>query len=129
MRLNRLAIPAFALVLGATGLGTAKAATPAPSAGQPVSAQEHGDWDMAPGDLPEVQRQGFRDGIDGARKDYDNHRHFNVNNRDEFRHPSVPRPEREAYREGFRRGYEVGSHHMMGDRDHDHDHDRDHDHN
>ena len=35
----------------------------------------------------EIQRQGFRDGIEGARKDSDNHRRPNVNNRDEYRHP------------------------------------------
>ncbi len=124
MSLNRFAVPAFALFLGATGLGTAKASASAQPVGQPVAAMGQDHWDMAPSDLPEAQHQGFRDGIEGARKDFDNHRRFNVNNRDEFRHPSVPRQEREAYREGFRRGYEVGTQHLMGghDRDHDHDH-------
>lgn len=127
MTLNRLAIPALALFLCAAGMGTATAATSAsasPSASPlPGLAQDHGGWDIAPSDLPEAQHQGFRDGIEGARKDLDNHRRFNVNNRDEFRHPNVPREEREAYREGFRRGYEVGVSHLVGDRDHDRDHD------
>ena len=126
MTLNRLTIPALALVLGATGLVVTKAASATPAIGESAAMQDHGGWDMAPSDLPEAQHQGFRDGIEGARKDFDNHRRFNVNNRDEFRHPGVPREEREAYREGFRRGYEVGTHHLMAD--HDRDHDRDHDH-
>lgn len=135
MTLNRLAIPALAIFLGATGLGATNLAASAPALGQPAAIQDHDDhdrdhggWDMVPSDLPEVQHQGFRDGIEGARKDFDNHRRFSVNNRDEFRHPHVPREEREAYREGFRRGYEVGTHHLMGDHDRDHDHDHDHDH-
>jgi hypothetical protein len=41
-----------------------------------------------------------------------------VNNRDEYRHPHVPRDQRDAYREGFRRGYEAGVSHLMADHDH-----------
>lgn len=129
MTLNRLVTPAFVLFLGVAGLGALKLSA-LPTA-QPSSAfaQDRGGWDMPPQDLHETQRQGFHDGIEGARKDFDNHRRPNVNNRDEFRHPSVPRVEREAYREGFRRGYQVGVSHLMGDHDRDHgmDHDRDHD--
>ena len=137
MTLNRLVVPAFALLLCVAGLGLTKASASTPAAAlvqpllaQPVSslAQQRGGWDMPPADLPEVQHQGFRDGIEGARKDFDNHRRFNVNNRDEFRHPHLPREEREAYREGFRRGYDIGVHHLMSDHDRDHDRDHDHDH-
>jgi len=74
-----------------------------------------GGWDAPPQDFQdEVRRNGFQDGIEGARKDYENHRAPNVNNRDEFRHPHVPRGARHDYREGFRRGYDVGVQHMMG---------------
>lgn len=117
MTLNRLAIPAFALLLGATSPGLVKATPSAPGQPPPAFAQDHGGWDMPPQDLPETQRQGFRDGIEGARRDFDNHRRFDVNNRDEFRHPHVPREEREAYREGFRHGYEVAASHLVGDHD------------
>jgi hypothetical protein len=55
----------------------------------------------------EFQRRGFQDGTVGADRDFQNHRRPNVNNRDEFRNPNfIPRWAREAYREGFRRGYE-----------------------
>lgn len=128
MAFNRLVAPAFVLCLGVAGLGTAKASAALPL-GQPLSsyAQDRGGWDVPPQELQEIQRQGFHDGIEGARKDFDNHRRPDVNNRDEYRHPHVPRDQRDAYRDGFRRGYEVGVSHLKGD--HDHDHDRDHDRN
>jgi len=89
-------------------------------------AQERG-WDVPPGELDEVSRRGFHDGVEGARKDYGNHRPPNVHNREEFRHPSVPHRDREAYRHGFERGYQAGVEHLehWQDRDRDHDHDRD----
>jgi hypothetical protein len=65
--------------------------------------------------LNEIQRRGFHDGIEGARKDAGNHRRPDVNNRDEYRHPHLPPEEREAYREGFRRGYERAMSHLMGE--------------
>jgi hypothetical protein len=58
------------------------------------------------------KRQGYHDGIEGARKDYDNHRRPDVNNRDEYRHPHVPASARDDYREGFRRGYEAAMAHL-----------------
>jgi ribosome modulation factor len=65
-------------------------------------------WDAPPPELGEVERKGFHDGIEGAHKDAGNHRAFNVNNRDEFRHPHVPDRDKEAYRHGFERGYQAG---------------------
>jgi hypothetical protein len=70
------------------------------------------NWESPPAELDEVSRHGFHDGIEGARKDYDNHRRPDVNNRDEFRHPHVPERDREAYRRGFERGYQVGVDHL-----------------
>lgn len=71
-------------------------------------------WDAAPNEFDEIHRQGFRDGIEGARKDFDNHRRPDVENREEYRHPHLPPEEREAYRDGFRRGYQAGVDHLMG---------------
>jgi hypothetical protein len=73
-----------------------------------------GGWDAPPPEFREIQRQGFHDGVEGARKDFDNHRPPNVNNRDEFRHPHVSASAREDYREGFRRGYDVAWQHLAG---------------
>jgi hypothetical protein len=64
--------------------------------------------------LQDIQRQGFRDGIIGAQKDFDNHRRPDPDNRDEYRNPRLPREQREAYRDGFRRGYERGIAHLTG---------------
>ena len=76
-----------------------------------------GGWDAPPQEFQDVQRRGFHDGIEGARKDFGNHRRPNVNNRDEYRHPDLPRGLRRAYKEGFRRGYDVGVQHIYGQYD------------
>jgi ribosome modulation factor len=72
-------------------------------------------WDAAPGEFNEIQRRGFRDGIEGAHRDYDNNRRPDPNNRDEYRQPSVPYEMVGQYREAFRRGYEVAMAHLRGD--------------
>ena len=71
-------------------------------------------WDAVPDEFDALRRQGFHDGIEGARKDYENHRRPDVDNREEYRHPRLPVELRESYREGFRRGYRVGIDHLMG---------------
>jgi hypothetical protein len=82
----------------------------------PRYAQEPG-WDQAPREFRAAQQRGFRDGIEGARKDFENHRPPNVNNRDEYRNPKfIAAPDRRDYRMGFRRGYEVAVQHMYGAR-------------
>jgi hypothetical protein len=102
-----LAIPAIAFALATSGIVNAQPlAAPAPS------YQDHG-WDTPPQEFREVQRQGYHDGIEGARKDYDNHRRPDVNNRDEYRHPHVAPSVQGDYRDGFRRGYETAMDHMM----------------
>ena len=109
-----------ALMMASTGIVSAQYA--APRGGYDGG---QGGWDAPPPEIAnDAQRRGFHDGIEGARKDYENHRQPNVNNRDEYRHPSVGRELRHDYREGFRRGYDVGVSHMMNGRDHDHDGDR-----
>lgn len=89
---------------------------PPPGAyGQGPGGQGPGGWEGPPPEFrDEIHQRGFRDGIEGARKDFGNHRPPNVNNRDEFRHPPVPRGARHDYRDGFRRGYQVGVQHIYG---------------
>lgn len=116
MHLNRFLIPTLVVSLGTCfSAARAHAASPRPFTGAP--AQDYGrdrGWDAPPQELNALQRQGFHDGIEGARKDYDNHRRPDVNNRDEYRHPNLPPEEREAYRDGFRRGYDRAMSHLMG---------------
>jgi hypothetical protein len=110
IRLTRLAVSALAAALATSGYVSA----------QPYAAPAYGQdrdhdraWDNPPQEFRDIQRQGFHDGIEGARKDYDNHRRPDVNNRDEYRHPHVPGSARADYREGFRRGYETAMDHLM----------------
>jgi hypothetical protein len=85
--------------------------------GPPPGYGEHGNAWNSPSEFNDAQRHGYQDGMEGARKDYENHRQPNVNNRDEYRHPNVSKGLRRDYREGFQRGYDDGVRHMMGDHD------------
>ena len=115
MTLNRMAVPALSLFLGATGFCMAQASGQSQETPRLTAyAQDRGNWDAPPQELQEIQRKGFQDGIEGARKDFGNHRQPDVNNRDEYRDPRLPREQREAYRDGFRRGYERGVSHLTG---------------
>ena len=81
----------------------------------PPQAYGQEGWEQAPREFRAAQQRGFRDGIEGARKDFDNHRPPNVNNRDEYRNPHfIAPPDRRDYRMGFRRGYEVAVQHIYG---------------
>lgn len=74
--------------------------------------RDHDERDAAPEEFREIQRRGFHDGFEGARRDYENHRRPTPENRDEFRHPGVPGYLRDEYRDAFRHGYEEGVHHI-----------------
>ncbi len=90
-----------------SGIAVAQYGPPPPPQGD--------DWNNAPRQFVEAQQRGYRDGVQGARKDYDNHRRPDVNNRDEYRHPNFMRPpDREDYRKGFREGYRVAVQHIYG---------------
>ncbi|MGA2808448.1 MAG: hypothetical protein ABSE87_09950 [Terracidiphilus sp.] len=115
MKIKWFALSVLSLSLGAAYFATGTAhgtPLPSPAAGY---GQDRGGWDAPPAEFREAQRQGFHDGIEGARKDFDNHRRPDVNNRDEYRHPRVARDLREDYREGFRQGYDRAMHHLMGE--------------
>ena len=118
---RRLATYGLAAIL-AVG-GTAARAQYGPPQGPPGDYHDHdrdhdrddrAGWDAPPSEFQEAARQGFQDGIVGAQKDFENHRRFNVNNRDEYRHPNVSGGLRNDYRKGFRRGYDAGVSHYMG---------------
>ena len=91
-------------------MAASAAVASAPYYGQPrplAPAAGYGQdgWDQAPQEFRDAMRRGFHDGVEGARRDFENHRPPNPNNRDEFRNPRfIPSPDRHDYREGFRRG-------------------------
>ena len=102
------------LTIAALAAVTVSGIPPAHAQPQPAPIGYGQAWSVPPGQLRGVERQGFLDGIEGARKDAQNHRRFDVENRDEYRHPNFRGPDRAAYRRGFRRGYAVGVRHLMG---------------
>jgi len=107
------AFSVLALSLGATGSYTAKAWATPPTPATPTLVQDRDDhWDAPPEEFRDVQRQGFHDGIDAARKDFDHHRESDVDHHDSYRHPHVDRSMREDYRDGFRRRYDKAMHHL-----------------
>ncbi len=115
MMRNQLGISALAIALSTSGFAMAQPFAAASPAFQ-YQDRDHDrdrDWNLPPQEFRDIQRQGYHDGIEGARKDCDNHRRPDVNNRDEYRHPHVPESARADYREGFRRGYESAWDHMM----------------
>jgi hypothetical protein len=74
-------------------------------------------WEAPPAQFIAAQQRGYRDGVEGARKDFDNHRPPNVENRDEYRNPKfIKPPDRHDYRVGFRAGYRVAVQHIYGSR-------------
>lgn len=73
----------------------------------------HEAWETPPSEYHEIGQRGYHDGVEGARKDFQNHRKPNVNNRDEYKHPPVSGADRDEYRASFRRGYDAGVEHLM----------------
>lgn len=110
MKFKSGAIAVLALATTVCGSNVILAQGPAPR-----EYHAEGGWDVPPSEYQEVGRQGYHDGIEGARKDYENHRRPDVNNRDEYRHPHVSGRDRDAYRDGFRAGYDRAVDHLMHD--------------
>lgn len=113
MTIKWLALPTLAMAVCLVGYSPSRAYAASPQEPGYEHHDDQGRWDQAPGEYRDVQRRGFHDGIEAARRDFDHHRHADADDHDQFRHPHVDPAAREDYREGFRRGYEVGMHHMM----------------
>jgi hypothetical protein len=108
-----LLIPALTLMVAAVIPGPS-AAFAEPVLVQPLGFGQEGGWEVPPGEFNEIQRRGFHDGVEGAKRDFGNHRNPDVNNREEYRDPHVEGELREAYRDAFRRGYQVAASHLWG---------------
>ena len=113
MKTRGLTIAAMAFFMASTtGVMVAQYYGPPPPPQR--YAQEPG-WDHVPPEFREAQQRGFHDGIEGAKRDFKNHRQPSVMNRDEYRDPHfISPPDREDYRMGFRRGYDVAVRHIYG---------------
>jgi hypothetical protein len=113
------AVSALAVSLCATCGGMGARAYAAPANPAPAAFQE-GRWDEAPSEYREAQRQGFHDGVEAARHDFQTRSHKDADDHERYRHPRVERELRDDYRNGFREGYSRAMHHMKEER-----HDRD----
>jgi ribosome modulation factor len=114
---NQIAAGLLAMAMMTAGAAVAQYGPPQgpPPPPQGYGQDQGGGWEAPPPEFAAAQQRGYHDGIEGARKDFENHRPPNVNNRDEFRNPHfIPGPDRRDYRMGFRRGYQVGVQHMYG---------------
>lgn len=115
MNLSRIATPAWIICLALPAL---PAFSPAEPPAAPAIAQYRDQGGYArPGF--QARRRGYEDGMEGAIKDFGNRRRPDPGNRDEFRHPPVPGQLRDAYRDGFSRGYQQAMSELMsgGSRD------------
>ncbi len=124
MNMKWFSIAALAVSLAApAGMITAKAhAAPVPA--QSGYSQDR-PWDQPPDDYRDVQRQGFHDGIEAARNDWERHSHKDADDHERFRHPPVDREFASDYRESFKHGYSEAMHHMRDERHDSDDRDRD----
>lgn len=106
------------VLLGSTGAGAAmqNGGPPPQGYGQGNGygpAQGPGGWDAPPGAYSDVQRQGFHDGIDAARRDFHDGRPPNFAQHQEFRQPHLPPPARHDYRNSYRQGYQLAMQHIQ----------------
>jgi len=116
-------ISALALCMAAPATVKAVAQTPPPQYQDQYQDRDRA-WDRAPDGYQDPQRQGFREGVEAARRDYMNHRHADADDHQVYKHPPVDERDRGVFREGFKEGYHRAMDHMKHERDHDRDDDR-----
>jgi hypothetical protein len=116
MILKRFVVPALALMPIALIYTAAGPGIEPASASMLLEPLAYGQepWEAPPGEFNDIQRRGFHDGIEGARRDYGNHRRPDVDNREEYRNSDLPPDLREPYRAAFRRGYQMAASHLWG---------------
>ena len=123
------AVSVLAMGLGAASGGLVASAHASALPAQPqYQDQGRGRWDEPPSEYRDAQRQGFHDGMEAARRDFDHHSRKDADDHNEYRHPRVERDLVGDYRSAFREGYSRAMQHMRNDEHHDHDrddHDRD----
>jgi hypothetical protein len=122
MKMKWFSIAALAISIAApAGMITARAnAMASPAA---AAAYQERPWDQAPDEYRDVQRQGFHDGIEAARTDWERHSSKDADDHERYRHPPVDEGFRHDYRDAFKHGYSEAMHHMKNER-HDLEHDR-----
>jgi Spy/CpxP family protein refolding chaperone len=116
MKLTRLALSVLALALASSPLlahGASPQDQPKEGAGQPAPARVKAAWEKPPEEFNDVQRQGFHDGVDAARDDFQNQHPQDAEKRNEFHHAPGSKHAREQYLEGFRTGYDLAFYYLQ----------------
>jgi hypothetical protein len=99
-------------VLATFLMPVAMVAAPAPAPSGYAGYVQEGGWDVPPGEFDEVTRHGWHDGVEAARADFNDHKEPDVNRHETYRHPDLPKRDREAFRRGFERGYRRATEHL-----------------
>lgn len=107
---------AMMMVLLGLALAGGAAGTIYAQEGPPPRAWEPGP---PPDSWSHAAHSGFRDGVDAARHDIDARRRPDPDRHDKYRHPDLPRDQRDDFRMGFLRGYRMVYEHQVHDHDHD----------
>jgi hypothetical protein len=123
MKIALITIPALALCIAAPAAIKASAheSQPVTAAAQYQDQGHDRDWDRAPDGYRDAQRQGFHEGMEAARRDFDQHRHADADDHRIFKHPPVDGDDaKRDFREGFKEGYHRAMDHMRHDHDEPH---------
>lgn len=86
MKLKWIVLSALALSLIWVSPAMMKAHAAVSATSAAAIAQDH-DWDQPPQDYRDVQRQGFHDGVEAARHDFERHRHADADDHERYKHP------------------------------------------
>jgi hypothetical protein len=113
--LSTVALTAALVVPAGIAARAHAAALPAPQ-----GFYQERPWDQPPDEYRDAQRQGFHEGIEAARKDWDRHSHKDADDHERYKHPPVPESLHGDYRDGFKHGYEMAMHHMKDEHHDDH---------
>lgn len=117
MKIVWLSIPALALCIAAPATVKASAyeAQPTPKLAQ--YQDQDRDWDRPPDSYRDAQRRGFHEGMEAARRDFQDGHHRDADDHDVYKHPPVEGDDaRREFREGFKEGYHRAMEHMRHDR-------------
>lgn len=101
-----------AAIAAPVGMTPARAFAAAPAAAWHQDQDQNRTWGQAPDSYRDVQRRGYQEGIEAARRDAESGHHRDADDHDVYKHPPVDRRDRSAFRDAFRQGYSDGMRHM-----------------
>ena len=121
MNIKWISVPALAFCIGLPiATKTVAHAQPLPGAQYQDRDRDQDRWGEPPSEYRDAQRQGFHEGVEAARRDFQSRHHRDADDHEMYKHPPVGGDEaRRDFREGFKEGYRRAVEHMRHDRDYD----------